>query len=274
MSGCLSRPATTFLTLIAVCLPAHARLCMAPEQTDLRSMIEKAPVIFRGRQAGWLPKPADQVYSYHNVRMRVVRAFRGSLGAEVVVKFPSMNYPSNPGRLLMFTGGREWLVFANPERDSLHLSYDSCYSALPVAPVMAEGDSGTVAERLEADFLAGLRHADPKEREFSVHRLGGLRSLQAFAALRAVLAEGSPRERFWAADALLSDGQEGQLRPHAIDALAEGLIDPDPPHRATSFRAMQRYAGTQECQQSDPPADLDWQVSQCLAAWKGRRGGR
>lgn len=207
--------------------PAFGRLCMPLESADLRRMIEKAPLVFRGREVN---QAGD--FGERQVRVQVLRAYRGDPRAEADIRFHGLNYPSNPGAAFLDGEGPDWLVFGQRKGESIEL-FNSCWSAVPVSPEFGEDPGGSdLRTRLEAEFRAGLRDSNQRGREISVQRLGGLQTPSARALLIEVLGSGSDRERFWAAYALLLEGNAPQVpRSQALEAIATGLADADVYHR-------------------------------------------
>lgn len=196
------------LSLLTV--QAWCRLMVPPSMADVRSLAERAPIVFRGRVLTVTPittntQAGARVESI--ARIQVDRWYRGNGSTETLLRFSySGELGMNGHDCIDFRPETHWVVFA-VEKDGQMEMIDDCEGALTISrllgPRLAYEDW---LAQMEIDFLAGLDDQDLEARLASIQRLGGLKLPSSRGALHRVIENGDEAESKWAVYAALSTG--------------------------------------------------------------------
>jgi hypothetical protein len=234
-------------TVLSLCaFQLWSRLMSPPEMADVRTLAEKAPIVFRGRVAkvnSLGVKPRQTIALDSIAKFEVDRLYRGKAGTEASLYFVYGGLPAgiNGHYCIDFQPDTYWLVFAVEKHGRLQL-FDDCEGALAISPLLGTDlkDADWLAQ-MEADFLAGLSDSSSAARVLSIQRLGGLKLPSSRSALHRVIETGDKDESKWAIYAALRTGDVTVL-PRVKELLAVG--DHDWPERAISLQLQHVTDGT------------------------------
>jgi len=201
-----------------------ARLMLPPSMADVRELVGKAALVFRGHVLAVIPVTSNAEPGAGNrymAKIQVDRWYRGKGPTEETLQFTYGSFASNGHDCIDFRPETYWVVFANEGRGKLELS-DDCEGALTISPLLGR-DFGTTdwLAQMEADFLAGLDDQDSAARLASIQRLGGLKLPSSRDALHGVIENGGDAESKWAVYAALRTGDASVL-PRVKRLLATG----------------------------------------------------
>lgn len=196
--------------LLLLIVPAWCRLMPPPSIADVRSLAERAPIVFRGHVLTVTPITAyaqagARVESI--ARIQVDRWYRGNGSTETLLRFAYPGgFAANGHDCIDFRPETYWVVFA-VDKDGQMEMIDDCEGALTISPLLGPklAHEDWLAQ-MEIDFLAGLDDQDLEARLASIQRLGGLRLPSSRDALHRVIENGDEAESKWAVYAALCTG--------------------------------------------------------------------
>ena len=210
---------TVFLVCLSLSIPLSARIPAPPGFEDIRSLAQRAPLVFRG-EVGNLNLAKNEAGVKDGVAVIMVdRWYLGSPSRlSVNVHFVHAPWEINGHNCIDFEIGSYWIVFARPSRGEVLELVDDCQGALTVSSLLAPEGSGDFLSQIEEDFAAGLNDSASDARIASIQRLAGLGKIRSTEGLRGVIASGTEQESKWAIFAALKTGDVPVL-PLAVPIL-------------------------------------------------------
>jgi hypothetical protein len=177
-----------------------------PSMADVRSLAERAPIVFRGHALTVTPIYTS-VRRESIARIQVDRWYRGNGSTETLLRFAYPGgFAANGHDCIDFRPETYWVVFG-AEKDGQIEMIDDCEGALTISsllgPKLAYEDW---LAQMEIDFFAGLDDQDLEARLASIQRLGGLRLPSSRDGLHRVIENGDEAESQWAVYAALCTG--------------------------------------------------------------------